>query len=54
MKTLWSLQEQSLGLHFLIFSLNPGRDSIAFISGRINSQIVVPKYDKDSDPLKTL
>ena len=51
MKTLRSLQGQSLGFHFLIFSLNPGRDTIAFISGGINSQIIVPKYDKDSDPL---
>ena len=51
MKTFQSLQGQSLDFHFLIFSLNPARDSIDFISGGINSQIVVPKYDTDSDPL---
>ena len=53
MKTLQSLQGQSLGFHFLIFSLIPARDSIAFISagGGINSQILGPKYDADSDPL---
>ena len=51
MKTLQSLQVQSLGFHFLFFSLNPARDSIAAISGGINSQILGPKYDADSGPL---
>ena len=51
MKALQSLQGKSSGFHFLIFSLNPVRDSIAFISGGIISQILGPNYDADSDPL---
>ena len=51
MKTLWNLQGQSLSFHFLFFSLKPARDSIALISGEINSQILNPKYDTDSNPL---
>ena len=51
MKTLQSLQRQSLGFHFLIFSLNPARDPIAFISGGIDSQVLGPKYDAATDPL---
>ena len=54
MKTLQSLRGQSLGFHFLNFSLNLARDSIAFISGGINSQILGPKYDPDSDLLNTV
>ena len=50
MKTFPSLQGQSLGFHFLFFYLNPARDSIVFIFGRINSQIKGPKYDAVSDP----
>ena len=42
MKTFKSLQGQSLGFHFLFFSLNPARDSIAFISGGSNSQMLSP------------
>ena len=51
METLQSLQGQSLGFHFLIFSLNPAIGSIAFISEGINSQNLRPKHDADSDPL---
>ena len=51
MKTLQSLQGESSGFHFLIFSLNTSRGSIAFISGEINSKIFGLKYDTDSDPL---
>lgn len=46
MKTLPSLQGHSLCSSFLIFSLNPGRDSIAAISEGIHSQILGLKYDK--------
>ena len=51
MKTLQSLQRESSGFHFLIFSLNTSRGSIAFISGEINSKLFGLKYDTDSDPL---
>ena len=53
MKTLQSLRGQSLGFRFFNFSLNLTRDSIVFISGGINSQILGPKYDPDSDLLNT-
>ena len=46
-KTFQSLQ----GFQFLLFSLIPARDLIAFIFGEINSQILGSKYDADSDPL---
>ena len=40
MKTFQSQQEPSLSFHMLIFSLNPARDSIAFIYGGG----LIPKY----------
>ena len=44
MQTLHSLQWQSLGFHFLSFSLNHARNSMAFIFEGINLQILGPKY----------
>ena len=54
MKALQSQQGQSLGFHFLSFSLNPSRDSMTFISEEINSQILGPIYDADADPFEIL
>ena len=51
MKTLQYLQGQSLGFRFFFFSLNAARDSMAFITEGVNSQISCPKCDTDSDPL---
>ena len=51
MTSLKSLQWQSLGFHFLIFSLNAAIDSIAFISGGISAQALCRKYDANSNPL---
>ena len=53
MKTLLSLQGQSLGCHFFSFFLllNSWIGPIAFISGGINSQPLDPKYNPDLDPL---
>ena len=54
MKPLQNLQGKLLGLHFLSFPLNLAKDSITFVCGGINSQILGPKYNKDSDSLQTL
>ena len=52
MQTLHNLQWQSLGVNFLCFSLHPARDSIyLFIFEGINSQMLGPTYDANSDPL---
>ena len=48
------LQGQFRGFHFLISFLNPTRESLFFISVGICFQILEPKYEADSLPLKTL